>query len=156
MNIPIKCVSTSSISIKSGAKTKNRGSQGETLAKRGIETTAVAQKSTTKFRDIACKAIFSLLIWDRYNLCCNIPHCASTGNNRNIQAKNCFCMKFCTRRWPMSERLWQIALADHCMNEPLKNLRWSYWRLVWRQNCFNMYHWALGRSEKFRFEQFEN
>ena len=36
------------MSIKSGAKQKIRGSQGEKLAKRGNETTAVAQKSTTK------------------------------------------------------------------------------------------------------------
>ena len=34
------------------------GSQGEKLAKRGIKTTAVTQKSTTKYRDIACKANF--------------------------------------------------------------------------------------------------
>ena len=39
-----------------GVNQKIRGSQGEKLAKRGIETTAVTQKSTTKHRDIACKA----------------------------------------------------------------------------------------------------
>ena len=37
-----------------------------------------------------------------------------TGNNRNIEAKNCFYMNFCTRGRLMSERLWQTALADHC------------------------------------------
>ena len=60
-------------------------------------------------------------------------------------------MLFCTRGRLMSERLWQTALADHCINKPLKNLHWSYWRLIWRQNCFDLYHWARapGRSEKF-------
>ena len=62
---------------------------------------------------------------------------------------------FWTRNRLMSERLWQTALADHCINKPLKNLRWSYWRLIWRQNCFDMYNWTLGSSEKFHFEQFE-
>ena len=64
-------------------------------------------------------------------------------------------MMFCTRSRLMSERPWQTALADHCIKKPLKNLRWSYWRLTWRQNCFDMHHWPLGRSEKFHFEQFE-
>ena len=39
-------------------KQKIRGSQGEKLAKRGIETTAVTQKEQPKYRDIACKANF--------------------------------------------------------------------------------------------------
>ena len=43
------------LNIKSGAKRKIRGSQGEKLAKRGIGTTEVAQKVQEKFRDIACK-----------------------------------------------------------------------------------------------------
>ena len=60
-----------------------------------------------------------------------------------------FCMIFCTRGRLMYERLWQTALADHCISKPLKNLSWSCWRLIWRQNCFDMYHWALGRSENF-------
>ena len=34
------------------------GSQGEKLAKRGIETTAVTQEVQQKYRDIACKANF--------------------------------------------------------------------------------------------------
>ena len=37
---------------------KIRGSQGEKLAKPGIETTAVTQKLQQKYRDIACKAKF--------------------------------------------------------------------------------------------------
>ena len=41
-----------------GLKEKIRGSQGEKLAKRGNETTAVAQKVQQKYRDTACKAIF--------------------------------------------------------------------------------------------------
>ena len=39
-------------------KQKIGGSQGEKLAKRGIETTAVTQKAQQKYKDIACKAIF--------------------------------------------------------------------------------------------------
>ena len=39
-------------------KQKMWGSQGEKLAKRGIETTAVTQKVQQKYRDIACKANF--------------------------------------------------------------------------------------------------
>ena len=45
------------------------------------------------------------------------------------------------------------ALADHCIYKRLKNLPWLYWRLIWRQNCFDMYHWALGCSKKFHFGQ---
>ena len=44
------------MNIKSGAKTKIRGSQGEKLAKCGNETIAVTQKVYQKYRDIACKA----------------------------------------------------------------------------------------------------
>ena len=46
MNIRKKFIFQQAVSIKSGAKTKNiyKGSQGEKLAKRGIETTAVTQK----------------------------------------------------------------------------------------------------------------
>ena len=58
-------------------------------------------------------------------------------------------MSFCTRSRLMSGRLWQTALADHCINKPLKNLCWSYWRLIWSRKSFDMYHWALGRSESF-------
>ena len=39
-------------------KTKKKGFQGEKLAKRGIETTAVTQKVRQKYIDIACKANF--------------------------------------------------------------------------------------------------
>ena len=143
-------------------KQKITGSQGKKLAKRGIETTAVTQKVQQKYRDIACKAKFfppylrqAAKIYVATS--CNIPQCGSTGNNWNIWAKNYFCMVFCTRGRLMYERLWQRALTDHCINKPLKNLSWSYWRLIWRQNCFDMYHWALdlGRSEKFHFDQFE-
>ena len=48
MNIRKKFVFQQAMSIKSEAKTKITGSQGEKLAKGGIETTAVTQKSTTK------------------------------------------------------------------------------------------------------------
>ena len=58
MNIRKKFVFQQAMSMKSEAKTKNVGSQGEKLAKRGIETTAVTQKVQQKYRDIACKANF--------------------------------------------------------------------------------------------------
>ena len=48
MNIRKKFEFQQAMSIKSGLKQKIRRSQGEKLAKRGNETTAVAQKSTTK------------------------------------------------------------------------------------------------------------
>ena len=57
------------------------------------------------------------------NLCSNIPQCASTRNIRSIQAKSCFYVIFCTRGRLMWERLWQTALADHCIYKRLKNLR---------------------------------
>ena len=43
-----KIVFQQAMSISSGAKTKHRGSQGEKLTKRGIETTAVEQKKYNK------------------------------------------------------------------------------------------------------------
>ena len=48
MNIRKKFVFQQAMSIESEAKTKIKGSKGAKLAKRGIETTAVTQKSTTK------------------------------------------------------------------------------------------------------------
>ena len=62
MNIRQKFDFQQAVSINwVGLKRKIRGSQGEKLAKRGNETTAVVQKSTTKYRDAACKAIFPFL-----------------------------------------------------------------------------------------------
>ena len=58
MNIRKKFVFQQALSIKSEAETKKLGSQGEKLAKRGIETTAVTQKVQQKYRDIACNAKF--------------------------------------------------------------------------------------------------
>ena len=55
-------------------------------------------------------------------------------------AQNCFCIIFfCTRSRLMSERLWQTALADHCIYKRLKNRPWSYWRLrgAWRDCATN-------------------
>ena len=53
------------MSIKSGAKTKKiRGSQGEKLAKRRNETTAVAQKSTTKIQRHCLQINFFPFLFD--------------------------------------------------------------------------------------------
>ena len=59
MNIQKKVVFQQALSLKSGDK-KIRGSQGEKLAKCGIETIAVAQKVQQKYRNIGCKANFFL------------------------------------------------------------------------------------------------
>ena len=140
-----------------GLKEKIRGSQGEKLAKRGNETTAVARKVQQKYRDTACKAIFSLFIWHRL-LKFMLQHTTVwfDWKQSKYPAKNCFYMNFCTRGRLMYKRLRQRALADHCIYKSLKNLPWLYWRLIWRQNCFDMHHWALGCSEKFHFGQFKN
>ena len=158
MNIRKKFVFQQAMSIKSEAKTKKLGVAGWKVGQTWHRNNCShAKKVQQKYRDIACKANFfpSLFETGSWNLCCNILQCGSKRNNWNIWAKNCFCMIFCTRSRLMYERLWQIALADQCINKPLKNLSWSYWRLIWRQNCFDMYHWALERSEKFHFERFE-
>ena len=146
------------MSIRSGAKTKNVGVAGWKVCQtRHRDNCSRAKKYNTSMETLLAKQIFSLLVWDRQlKFMFNISQCGSTRNNRNIQAKNCFYLSFCTRDWLMSERLWQTALADHCIYKRLKNIRLSYWRLIWRQNCFDLYHWALGRSEKFHFEHFEN
>ena len=52
--------STSSKLKECGKNKKIRGSQGEKLAKCGIETIAVAQKVQQKYRNIGCKANFFL------------------------------------------------------------------------------------------------
>ena len=63
MNIRKKFVVQQAMSIKSEAKTKITGSQGEKLAKRGNETTAVTQKKYNKtIETLLAKQIFSLLI----------------------------------------------------------------------------------------------
>ena len=61
-----KIVFQQAMSIKRVAKTKNEGSQGEKLAKRGIETTAFMQKKYKKnIETLLAKQTFSLLIWHR-------------------------------------------------------------------------------------------
>ena len=114
------------------------------------------KKVQQKYRDIACKAIFSLPIWDRpLKFMLQHPTVCFDWKQSKYSSKELLVYDFLHKSRLMSERLWQTALADHCMNKPLKTLRWSYWRLIWRQNCFDMYHWPLGRSEKFHFEHFE-
>ena len=64
-----------------------------------------------------------------------LQHSTVCFDRKQSRAKNGFCMIFCTRCRLMYERLWQTALADHCINKPLKNLRWSYGRLIWHQTA---------------------
>ena len=145
------------MSIKSWAKTKNWGSQGEKLAKCGIETTAVTPKSTAKHKYIACNAkFFPPYLRQVAKTSVATSHSVVRPETSEIsEQRTAFVWIFAQEFDMMSERLWQTALADHCINKPLKKLRWSYWRLIRRQNSFDMYHWALGRSEKFQFDQFE-
>ena len=142
-----------------GLKQKIRRSQGEKLAKRGIKTTAVTQKKYNKnIETLLVKQNFSLLIWDR-QLKFMLQHPTvrfDRKQSKYLSKELLLCMIFCTRGRLISERLWRTTLPDHSINKPLKNLRLSYWRSIWRQNCLDMYHWALGRSEKFYFDQFEN
>ena len=157
MNIRKKFVFQQAMSIKSEAKTKKKwGSQGEKLAKRVIETTAVTQKSTTKSERHCLQSKFFPSLLDR-QLKFMLQHPTVWLDRKQLKylSKELLLFDFCTRGRLLYERLWQTALADHCINKPLNNLSWSYWRLIWRQNCFDKYHWALGRSEKFHFEQFE-
>ena len=63
MDIRKKFVFQQAMNIKGEAKTKITGLQGEKLAKRGIETTAVTQKKYNKnIETLLAKQIFSLLI----------------------------------------------------------------------------------------------
>ena len=199
-----------------GLKQKIRRLQGEKLAKRGIETTAIArmQKVQQKFRDIrevlqnefrynfrkgpreissgtvitvlmaiinaceyrkyrtgqnltrtfpkiiskfvlqnvpiACKANFSFLIGDRQlKFMLQRPTVLFDMKRSKYPWKELLLYEFLHKK---STNVWKTvtnSACRHCIDKPLKNLRWSYWRLVWRQNCFDMYHWALGRSESF-------
>ena len=158
MNIRKKFVFQQAMSIKSETKTKNHGVAGWKVGQTWHRNNCShAKKYNKNIETLLAKQIFSLLIWDRQlKFMLQHPTVWFDRKHWNIWAKNCLGMVFCTRGRLMYERLWQTALADHCINEHLKNLSWSYWRLIWRQNCFDMYHWALGRSEKFHFDQFES
>ena len=151
--------------IKSEAKTKKMGVAGWKVGQTWHRNNCSHAKKYNKNREtVLAKQFFSLLIWDRQlkfmlrhptvwldrkQLKFMLQHPTVWLDRKqlkiwNIWAKNCFCMIFCTRGRLMYERLWQTVLADYCINTPLKNLSWSYWRLIWRQNCFDMHHWALG------------
>ena len=58
MNIRKKFIFQQAMSITSRAKTKNRGSQGETLAKVATKQLQSRKNVEQKYRDIACKANF--------------------------------------------------------------------------------------------------
>ena len=159
MNIRKKFVFQQAMSIKSEAKTKNLGVAGWKVGQTWHRSNCShAKKYNKNIETLLAKQIFSLLIWDR-QLKLMLQHPTVWFDRKQLKYlnKELLLYDFLHKRSTglMSERLWQTALADHCINKPLKNLTWSYWRLIWRQNCFDMYHWALGRSEKFHFEQFE-
>ena len=157
MNIRKKFVFQQAMSIKSEAKTKNLGVAGWKVGQTWHRNNCShAKKYNKNIETLLAKQIFFLLIWNR-QLKFMLQHPTVWFDRKQLKylSKKLLLYDFCTRGWLMYERLWQTALADHCINKPLKNLSWSYWRLIWRQNGFDMYHWALGRSEKFHFEQFE-
>ena len=145
------------MSIKSEAKTKKLGVAGWKVGQTWHRNNCShAKKYNKNIETLLAKQIFFLLIWDR-QLKFMLQHPTVWFKRKQLKylSKELLLYDFCTRSRLMYERLWQTALADHCINKPLKNLSWSYWRLIWRQNCLYMYHWALGRSGKFHFEQFE-
>ena len=118
--------------INSLAKSKVRGLKGENWPNVASRQLRSRKKRTTKIKRhcLQSKIFPSLSDTGSYNLCCNIPQYGSTGKNRNIRAKNCFCVIFCIRSRLVSERLWQTTIADHCINKRQKNRRWSYCRLI--------------------------
>ena len=131
-----------------GLKQKIRGSQGEKLAKCGIETTAKVQQ---KFRDSACKANFSLRIWDS-QLKFMLQHPTVWFNRKQSKypCKNC-CCNFCTRsrlidkqclQTSVSIKLWKIFACHTGDLYEAKLLRyvplssWTLWKVsfwtVWK------------------------
>ena len=145
------------MSIKSWAKTKKIGGRRvkswPNVASRQLQSRKKVQQ---KYKTLLAKQHFSLLIWDRQlKLMLQHPTVWSNRKQSKYPSKELLLYDFLHKRSTWCLKDWQTALADHCV-KPLKKLRWSYWRLIWRQNSFDLYHWALGRSEKFHFDQFEN
>ena len=157
MNIRKKFVFQQAMSIKSWAKTnKIWGSQGEKLAKCGIETTAVTQKSTTKCTDIVCKAnFFPPYLSQTAKIYVATFHSVVRQETIEISKqmtafvwflhkRSTWCLKDCDKQRLQTTvliNLWKI-FAGHTGD--------------WFDVKTASYHWALGRSEKFHFDQFEN
>ena len=140
------------------AKTKKLGVAGWKVGQMWHrDNCSHAKKVLQNHKDIACKAKFSPpYLRQAAETYVATSHSVVQQETFEIsEQRTAFVWFFAQEVDMMSERLWQTALADHCINKPLKKLRWSYWRFVWRQNSFDMYHWALGRSEKFHFDQFD-
>ena len=157
MNIWKKIVFQQAMSLKSEAKTKKLGVAGWKVGQTWHRNNCShAKKYNKNIETLFAKQIFSLLIWDR-QLKFMLQHPTVWFDRKQLKylSKELLLYGFLHKRSTDVWKLWQTALADHCINKPLKNLSWSYWRLIWRQNCFDMYHRALGRSEKFHFDQFE-
>ena len=158
MNIRKKIVFQQAMNIKSEAKTKNQGVAGWKVGQTWHRNNCSHEKKYNKnIKTLLAKQRFSVLVRDR-QLKLLLQHLTVWFDRKQSKylSKELLLYDFCTRGRLMYERLSQTTLADHCINKPLKNLRWSYWRSIWRQNYFDMYHWGLGRSEKFHFDQFEN
>ena len=151
------------MSIKSWAKTKIGGRRLNSFPKCGIDTTAVTQKRTTKiYRHCLQSKITPPPFFLRQAAKTYVATPHSVVRQETIETslqRTAFVWFFAQEVDIMSKKMGQTALADHCINKPLKKLRWSYGRLIWRKNSFDMYHWALGcsRSEKIHFDhEFEN
>ena len=90
-------------------KQKIRGSQGEKLAKPGMETTAVTQKVQQKYRDIACKVKFSsafFFLRKAAKIYAATPHNVVRQETIEISLqRTAFVRFFCARGRLMSERL---------------------------------------------------
>ena len=145
------------MSIKSEAKTKNQGVAGWKVGQTWHQNNCShAKKYNKNIETLLAKQFFPPYLRQAAKIYVATSHSVVRQEAIEISEQRTALVWFFAQEVDMmSERLWQTALADHCNNKPLKNLSWSYWRLIWRLNCFDMYHWALGHSEQFHFEQFE-
>ena len=96
MNVRKKFDFQQAMSIKSGAKTNNLGGRWvQSWPNVATKQLLSRTKYNKNIETLLAKQIFPFLFDTSFqNLCCNIPQCGSTGNNRNIGAKNCFYMNF--------------------------------------------------------------
>ena len=143
MNTRKKFVFQQAMSIKSWAKSKNLGVAGWKVGQMWHRDNCSHAKTYSKNIETSlAKQKFSLLNSDR-QLKFMLQHPTVWSNRKQskypskklllhdfLHKRSTWCLKDCDK----------TALADHCINKPLKNLRWSYWRLIRRQSSFDMCH----------------
>ena len=143
------------MSIKSGTEQKFMGSHCDrvkswpNVASRQLQS---RKKYNKKVETLLAKQIFSLLFWDRpLKFMLQHPTMWSDRKQSKYPSKELLLYDSLHKRLTDVWKTVTNSACSHCITKPLKNLSWSYWRLIRRQNFFDMYHWALGRSEKFHF-----